>query len=60
MNDKLYARLISGLFCGVLALSVAANALTPDKDFSPLENRALAQKPKLTADTLLSGSFMSD
>ena len=60
MNDKRYARFITGLFCGILALSAAANALTPDKDFSPMENRALAQKPKLTADTLLSGSFMSD
>ncbi len=58
--SKKYARFITGLFCGVLTLSVAANALTPDQEFSQIENRALAQKPKLTADTLLSGSFMSD
>lgn len=58
--SKKYCLFITVLFCTFLGLMVTANALTPDKDFSQVENRALAQKPKLNADTLLSGSFMSD
>jgi len=58
--NKPYARFISALFCGALALSVAANALTPDKAASELENRTLAQKPELSVDALLSGEYMSD
>lgn len=69
---KNYARFICGLFCGALALSVVANALTPDKEFSEVENRPLAQMPKLTASSFklawpiresgsfFTGEFMSD
>lgn len=56
-NDS---RFITALFCGFLAVVATANALTPDKPFSELENRSLAQKPALTLQGLLSGSFMSD
>lgn len=56
-NDS---RFITALFCGFLAVVATANALTPDKSFSELENRSLAQKPALTLQGLLSGSFMSD
>ena len=62
--NKNYARFLSALFCGFLALLFTANALTPDKDFSQVENRALAQKPAVTEDTFrlppLSGLFTSD
>lgn len=57
---KPYARFISGLFCAFLALFAAANALTHDREFSPVENRSLAQRPKLSAAKVLSGEFMSD
>jgi len=72
MKKKNYARLICGLFCGTLTLAVAANAFTPDQEFSEVENRALAQRPKLTADSfriswplrksgdVFTGEFMSD
>lgn len=37
---------------------LAANLLTKDRKFSPMENRMLAQKPKLTLEAVLSGSYM--
>ena len=70
--NKNYARFLSALFCGCLAVVFAANALTPDKDFSQVENRTLAQRPKLTWSDLAvknligdkggfyTGSFMAD
>lgn len=57
---KHYARFLSAFFCGTLALGFAANALTPDKEFSDIENRALTQKPQATLDSILSGQFMAD
>lgn len=60
MTSKKYSRIITGLFCGVLAVVVAANALTPDQESSEVENRSLAQRPKISIKTLLSGTFMSD
>lgn len=38
--------------------TLAANLFTKDRKFSPMENRMLAQKPKLTAEAVLSGSYM--
>lgn len=58
--SKKYAVFITCLFLAFLGVFAAANAVTPDKDFSPMENRALAQMPGLSADALLSGSFMED
>ncbi len=58
MNKK-YSVFLTALFCGFLALVVTANALTPDQDFSDLENRPLAQRPALTVKALTSGEFMS-
>ena len=70
--NKNYARFLSALFCGCLAVVFAANALTPDKTFSQVENRTLAQRPKLTWSDLAvknliedrgafyTGSFMAD
>ncbi|MDD5938057.1 MAG: DHHW family protein [Clostridiales bacterium] len=70
--NKNYARFICGLFCGCLGLSAVANAMTPDKTFSEIENRNLAQRPTLTADDFkldwpmecsgdfFTGKFMSD
>ncbi len=62
--NKNYARFLSALFCGFLAVLFTANALTPDKEFSQVENRVLAQKPQITESTFelppLSGLFASD
>ena len=58
--SKKYAVFITCLFLAFLGIFAAANAVTPDKDFSPMENRALAQMPELSGDALLSGSFMED
>ena len=38
----------------------AANLLAPDRAFSPVENRNLAQKPDFSWDRLFSGEFMKD
>ena len=45
------------LFLGVLA---AALPLMPDKSFSPVENRLLAQAPSFGWDKLFSGRFMTE
>ena len=58
--SKKYARFISALFCGCLALVAAANALTPDRAWSELENRPLALCPTPAVKDIRSGKFMSD
>ncbi len=58
--SKKYAIFITALFCAFLGTLFAANALTPDKDFSPVENRTLAQAPAPTVKSILSGDFMAD
>ena len=57
---KRYCIFITALFCAFLGLFLAANALSPDRDFSQLENRALQQLPAPSVKTLVSGAFMSD
>lgn len=56
---KKYAIFITCLFAAFLGVFAVANAVTPTKEFSPMENRALAQMPELTADSLSTGTFMS-
>ncbi len=58
--NKRYARFLSALFCSSLALVFAANALTPDKEFSQVENRTLAQRPKLTWGDLAPKNLLED
>lgn len=57
---KKYAIFITCLFAAFLGVFAVANAVTPTKEFSPMENRALAQMPELTVDSLSTGTFMSD
>lgn len=57
---KKYAIFITCLFAAFLGVFAVANAVTPTKEFSPMENRALAQMPELTVDSLSTGKFMSD
>ena len=58
--DNKYAKFISCLFCGFLAVIFTANALTPDKAFSEVENRPLAQRPTLSAADLAPDKFIED
>lgn len=57
--SKKYCIFITALFCAFLGLFLAANLLTPDREFSPVENRYLQQRPTPTLKTLVSGKFMS-
>ena len=57
--SKKYALFLTVLFCGFLGVMVTANALTPDREISQVENRPLAQRPALTVKALTSGEFMS-
>ena len=58
--SKKYSLFLTVLFCAFLGLMVTANALTPDKDFSDLENRPLSQRPALSWKAVRTGDFMSD
>ena len=58
--SKKYSIFLTALFCTFLGLMATANALTPDRDFSQVENRTLAQRPALTVKALASGDFMAD
>ena len=58
--SKKYSLFLTVLFCAFLGLMVTANALTPDKAFSDLENRPLSQRPALSWKAVRTGDFMSD
>lgn len=58
--SKKYCIFISALFCAFIGLFLVANAATPSREFSEMENRNLEQMPKLSVDSLLSGQFMKD
>lgn len=58
--SKKYAWLITGLFCGFLALFLVGHLVLPDREFSPEENRFLKQFPTVSAETITSGKFMDD
>lgn len=70
--SKKYAIFLTALFCLFIGGFLAANLLTPDRDFSPQENRYLAQRPELEprdfrlawpvgdSGDFFSGKFMSD
>lgn len=48
------------LFLGFISLFFVLNIVTPDKEFSELENRYLQQAPKFSFADLASGKFTSD
>ena len=48
------------VFLAFLVLVSGGSLLIKDRDFSPNENRYLAEPPKLTGDRLLSGQFQKD
>lgn len=57
--SKKYSIFITALFCVFIGGFFIANLLTPDRDFSPMENRYLQQKPTLNEHSfdLWNGSF---
>ena len=58
--SKRYCIFLTALFCAFLGVFLAANAVSPDAEFSPMENRYLQQLPKPTVKTVFNGSFMGD
>lgn len=52
------AALTTGLICAILLTFTAADLLKEDRLFSETENRVLAQKPELSRESVLDGSFM--
>ena len=50
----------SGLFCVLLLAGTVSGLILPDKTYSALEKRKLAQKPVFSAKNLFSGGFGSD
>ena len=53
LNDKISVI----LFGGIMVFGLASTLLIPDKEFSEIENRTLAQKPKFTLENFLSGNL---
>lgn len=58
--SKPYSIFITALFCLFIFAFGAALLLLPDREFSPQENRYLAQLEPPTPDSLVSGQFMRD
>lgn len=59
MASRIKSILTAGVFLGLLFGGAALLLFGPDRDFSPAERRALAQKPAVSAGALLSGTYMS-
>ena len=58
--SKKYCIFITALFCVFIGVFLVANAVSPDRTFSQMENRNLEQLPTPSVETLLSGQFMKD
>lgn len=52
--------IITALFCVFLFAGLLWNILTPDREFSPMENRMLEQRPVFSWQALFDGSYTSD
>lgn len=57
--SKISQRITVLIFCGFLAGFGILHILLPDRDFSPVENRTLAQTPDFSWAGLLDGSYTS-
>lgn len=58
--SKKFSIFLSALFCAFIGGVAVISLILPDKDFSPLENRYLQKPPKLSAESLSNGKFMTD
>lgn len=57
---KTYHRIVSALFCVFFGGMALLSLLLPDKTFSPLENRNLADAPDFSWKCVFDGRFMDD
>ncbi len=55
-----HERGVSRIFLAILALFLLINLIVPSRTFSEMENRNLAQRPKLTGTAVTDGSFEKD
>ncbi len=58
--SKKFSIFLSALFCAFISGVAVISLLLPDRNFSPLENRYLQKPPKLSAESLSNGEFMTD
>ena len=58
--SKKFNIFLSALFCAFIGGVAAVSLLLPDKDFLPLENRYPQKPPRLSAESLGSGKFMTE
>lgn len=52
--------LLTRIFLGAVAVIFFLNLIVPSREFSPDENRNLAQRPKISASSLANGDFFRD
>lgn len=57
-NRRLQGQLLSYVLIGGIVLFMVLGMLAKDREFSDTENRALAQKPAITKQSLLDGSYL--
>lgn len=60
MKQHKFNLFLTVLFCLFIGGISLGSILLPDKTFSPVENRNLAQAPKLSWENITSGKFMAD
>lgn len=58
--SKRYAVFLTALFCLFLGGMTALHLILPDRERSEVENRTLQQRPALSWEAVLDGSFMED
>ena len=58
--SKQSQRVTAAIFCIFLAGFGVLHIVLPDKEFSPIENRTLAQAPQFTWEELLDGTFTTE
>ena len=60
MKQHNFNLLLTVLFCLFIGGMFLGSILLPDRTFSQLENRNLAAAPKLSWETVTTGTFMED
>ena len=60
MKQHNFNLFLTVLFCLFIGGVFLGSMILPDKTFSPVENRNLAQAPKFSLDNVTSGKFMED
>ena len=60
MKQRTFNILLTVLFCLFIGGMFLGSLILPDRDFSQLENRKLAQTPALSLENITTGKFMED